>query len=105
MVRPGLTTPCDRWTPIEDLGTAKQFGDQLLELPRSFAHSTSISGGIDFALAQFARTPFDAKRRTIDVSGDGNNNAGRDVRLARDEAVAGGATVNGLVILTDAPFS
>src|SRR5436190_21856945 len=25
------------WTPIENLGTAKQFGDQLLELPRSFA--------------------------------------------------------------------
>ena len=93
------------WTPIEDLGTAKQFGDQLLELPRSFAHSTSISGGIDFALAQFARAPFDAKRRTIDVSGDGNNNSVRDVRLARDEAVAAGVTVNGLVILTDARFS
>src|SRR5215471_3145029 len=93
------------WTLIEDLGTAKQFGDQLLELPRSFAHSTSISGGIDFALAQFTRAPFDAKRRTIDVSGDGNNNSGRDVRLARNEAVAAGVTVNGLVILTDARFS
>jgi hypothetical protein len=39
------------------------------------------------------------------VSGDGNNNSGRDVRLARDEAVAAGVTVNGLVILTDARFS
>jgi hypothetical protein len=93
------------WTLIEDLETAKQFGDQLLEIPRSFADSTSISGGIDFALAQFARAPFDAERRTIDVSGDGNNNNGRDVRLARDEAVAAGVTVNGLVILTDQRFS
>jgi hypothetical protein len=93
------------WIPIKDLGTARQFGDQLLEIPRSFADSTSISGGIDFALAQFARAPFDAKRRTIDVSGDGNNNSGRDVRLVRDEAVAAGVTVNGLVILTDARFS
>jgi hypothetical protein len=84
------------WTPIKDLGAAKQFGDQLLEIPRSFADSTSISGGIDFALAQFARAPFDAKRRTIDVSGDGNNNSGRDVRLARDEAVAAGVTVKRL---------
>jgi hypothetical protein len=36
------------------------------------------------------------------VSGDGDNNNGRDVRFARDEAVAAGITVNGLVILTDA---
>jgi uncharacterized protein DUF1194 len=93
------------WTLIKDSDSAKQFGDQLLEIPRSFANSTSISGGIDFALAQFARAPFDAERRTIDVSGDGNNNNGRDVRLARDEAVAAGVTVNGLVILTDERFS
>jgi Protein of unknown function (DUF1194) len=73
-----------------------------LEVPRAFANSTSISGGIDFALAQFARAPFEAERRTIDVSGDGDNNNGRDVRFARDEAVAAGVTVNGLVILTDA---
>jgi hypothetical protein len=90
------------WAPIEDSATAKQFGDQLLEIPRAFANSTSISSGIDFALAQFARAPFGAERRTIDVSGDGDNNNGRDVRLARDEAVASGVTVNGLVILTDA---
>lgn len=93
------------WTLIEDLATGKQFGDQLLEIPRSFANSTSISGGIDFALAQFGHAPFDADRRTIDVSGDGNNNNGRDVHLARDEAVATGVTVNGLVILTDGRFS
>jgi Protein of unknown function (DUF1194) len=93
------------WTLIKDLDSAKQFGDQLLEIPRSFANSTSISGGIDFALAQFARAPFDTERRTIDVSGDGNNNNGRDVHSARDEAVAAGVTVNGLVILTDEQFS
>jgi len=93
------------WALIKDLAAAKQFGDQLLEIPRSFANSTSISGGIDFALAQFARAPFDTERRTIDVSGDGNNNNGRDVHSARDEAVAAGVTVNGLVILTDEQFS
>jgi hypothetical protein len=93
------------WTLIKDLVSARQFGDQLLELPRSFADSTSISGGLDFALAQFAGAPFDAARRTIDVSGDGNNNSGRDVRSARDEAAGAGVTVNGLVILTDQPLS
>jgi hypothetical protein len=49
------------------------------------------------------RAPFEATRRTIDVSGDGTNNAGRDVKLARDEAVAKGIVINGLVILSDRP--
>jgi hypothetical protein len=35
----------------------------------------------------------------IDVSGDGYNNRGRPVELARDEAVAAGLTINGLPIV------
>ena len=60
--------------------------------------------GIDFAIVQLARAPYQAKRRTIDVSGDGTNNSGRDVWLARDEAVAKGITINGLVILSERPM-
>ncbi len=91
------------WTIIDGPAAARKFGDQLLELPRSFADRTSISGGIEFAVAQLDRAPFEATRRTIDVSGDGTNNAGRDVRLARDETVAKGVVINGLVILSDRP--
>jgi hypothetical protein len=93
------------WTLIDGAKAAQKFGDQLLELPRSFADRTSISAGIDFALAQFARAPFSSRRRTIDVSGDGTNNAGRAVTLARDEALAAGVTINGLVILSEHPLS
>jgi len=89
------------WAVIDGAGSARKFGDQLVELPRSFADRTSISGGIDFAAAQFERSPYEAPRRTIDVSGDGTNNAGREVRLARDEAVAKGIVINGLVILSE----
>ena len=89
------------WSAIDSAASARKFGDQLVELPRSFADRTSISSGIDFALAHFAKAPFEAPRRTIDVSGDGTNNAGREVRLARDEAVAKGIVINGLVILSD----
>jgi len=35
------------------------------------------------------------------VSGDGTNNAGRDVQLDRNQAIAKHITINGLVILTD----
>jgi hypothetical protein len=93
------------WKMIQDLDSAKKFADQLLEAPRSFADRTSISGGIDFAVAQFNNASFESTRKTIDVSGDGTNNAGRDVTLARDEAVAQGITINGLVILSDRPLS
>jgi hypothetical protein len=91
------------WTIIDGPEPARRFGDQLLELPRAFADRTSISGGIEFAAAQLERSPFESARRTIDVSGDGTNNAGRDVKLARDEAVAKGIVINGLVILSDRP--
>jgi Protein of unknown function (DUF1194) len=91
------------WTLIDSPAAARKFGDQLLELPRSFADRTSISGGIEFAAAQLERAPFEGGRRTIDVSGDGTNNAGRDVRLARDETLAKGIVINGLVILSDRP--
>jgi Protein of unknown function (DUF1194) len=91
------------WTMIDGAPAARKFGDQLIELPRSFADRTSISGGIEFAVAQLEHAPFEASRRTIDVSGDGTNNAGRDVKLARDEALAKGVVINGLVILSDRP--
>jgi Protein of unknown function (DUF1194) len=93
------------WTVIRDEATAKDFSAQIIEAPRAFADRTSISGGIDFAMAQLARAPFQSGRRAIDVSGDGTNNSGRDVSDARDEAVAKGVTVNGLVILSEHPMS
>jgi hypothetical protein len=93
------------WTIVKDAASARQFGDQLMEIPRSFADRTSISGGIEFSVAQLEHAPFEATRRTIDVSGDGTNNSGRDVTRARDEAVAKGITINGLVILSDRPLS
>ncbi len=93
------------WTKIGDDAGAKEFGDRLLEAPRSFADRTSISGAVEFAMDRFSHAPFKATRRVIDVSGDGTNNAGRDVSSARDEAVAQGITINGLVILSENPMS
>jgi hypothetical protein len=90
------------WTVISDDETARQFGDHIMEAPRAFArNSTSISAGIDFAMTQLDRTPYEADRRVIDISGDGDNNSGRDVTEARDETIAKGVTINGLAILTE----
>ena len=92
------------WTIVSDAASARKIGDQMLELPRSFADRTSISAGLEFSFAQLERSPYKAARRTIDVSGDGTNNSGRDVMLARDDALAKGVTINGLVILSDSPL-
>ena len=92
------------WTVISNDETARQFGDRIMEVPRAFARSsTSISAGIDFGMTQLDRAPYKAHRLVIDVSGDGDNNAGRDPAAARDVAIAKGITINGLVILTEPP--
>jgi hypothetical protein len=92
------------WTVIGNDETARQLGDHILEAPRAFARNgTSISGGIDFAMTQLDQAPYEGRRHVIDVSGDGDNNSGRDVTAARDEAIAKGVTINGLVILTETP--
>jgi hypothetical protein len=93
------------WTTIGDAESARGFGDRLLEAPRSFADRTSISGAIEFAMGQLARAPYEPARRTIDISGDGTNNAGGDVTVARDKAIAQGVTINGLVILSETPLA
>jgi hypothetical protein len=89
------------WSIIDGADAARHFGDQVVEAPRSFADRTAIGGGIEFASAQLDKSPYEAPRHVIDVSGDGTNNAGRDVQRVRDEAVAKGIVINGLVILSD----
>jgi hypothetical protein len=93
------------WALVADAASAAAFAARVKEAPRSFADRTSISGGIDFAVSLIERAPFASERRTIDVSGDGTNNSGRDVIAARDDAVAKGITINGLVILSERPLA
>lgn len=88
------------WSIIDGTAAARRFGDRLVEAPRSFSGSTSISSAMDFSVAQFERAPFETERRVVDVSGDGTNVSGRPVGDARDDAVAKGVIINALVILT-----
>jgi hypothetical protein len=91
------------WTLIEDAAGAHGFADALAETPLMTAHWTSLSGAIDYAAPLFESNGFEGLRRVIDISGDGYNNRGRPVELARDAAVAAGITINGLPIVNDRP--
>ena len=87
------------WTLIDGEDTARAFADLVDKAPIMPASRTSISGGLRFAAAQFARSGFEGIRRVIDVSGDGPNNQGEPVEPVRDRIVAQGITINGLPIL------
>jgi uncharacterized protein DUF1194 len=93
------------WTTINDAASARDFADRLLAAPRSFWGRTAISAGIDHAARMLAEAPVEATRRTIDVCGDGTNNAGRAITEARDQALSAGITINGLAIINDHPAS
>jgi uncharacterized protein DUF1194 len=92
------------WSRIGDEESAGTFAAAIEHAPRQlFGGGTSISGAIDYGRTLFPKSGFRASRRVIDISGDGSNNRGRSVTLARDEAIAEGIGINGLPILALEP--
>ena len=91
------------WRILKDAADAKKFGDELESLPYKAGSTTSISGGIDFAVKLFKSPEFEPTRKVIDVSGDGYSDYGRPVTAARDAAVAAGITINGLAVMNERP--
>ncbi|MXQ10207.1 DUF1194 domain-containing protein [Microvirga makkahensis] len=87
------------WTIIDGPEKAIAFADRLAGKPIRQAGMTSISGIIDFSRDLFKELGGMSARRVIDISGDGPNNDGRKVVLARDEALADGIVINGLPIM------
>jgi hypothetical protein len=100
----GEQTVIVEWATVASEADALAISARIREAPRTFMGRTSISAAIDYSIALLARSPFLAQRRVIDVSGDGTNNSGRPVTVARDAAVAQGVTINGLVILSEVPL-
>jgi hypothetical protein len=92
------------WAVIAGERDAQAVAGRIRAAPRSFWGRTSISAAIEYGMSLLARSPFQADRRIIDISGDGTNNSGIDVSVARDVAIAKDVTINGLVILSEEPL-
>jgi hypothetical protein len=92
------------WTVVAGEKDAQALAARIRGAPRSFYGRTSISAAIEFSMALLARSPFQAERKVIDISGDGINNSGPDVTATRDAAIAKNVTINGLVILSPEPL-
>jgi hypothetical protein len=69
------------------------------------ARSNCGRAAIDFSVDRLNQAPFASADRIIDISGDGDNNAGRSVANARDDAVHLAITINGLVIINNVPIA
>ncbi len=87
------------WTLLDTPDSIDAFADRIAQIPIRRASRTSVSGAIDFGMAQLESNRFQGLRRVMDISGDGPNNNGRPVLPARNEAIAKGVTINGLPIL------
>jgi len=87
------------WRVIDGPETADAVAAEILKTPIRRASRTSISGAINFGMALIDENPHRGIRRVLDISGDGPNNNGSPVTLARDAAIEKGVIINGLPIM------
>jgi len=87
------------WTLIDGKDSAVAFAGQLGAAPLDRVRATSISGALLYSARMLENSGYQAIKRTIDVSGDGPNNNGLPVLVAREDVLRRGITINGLPIL------
>jgi len=92
------------WTQVDDAASAKGFAAAMHATQRSSAGVTAIGPALLAAAASFDHLPERARRRVIDISGDGMANFGSPPAAARDRIATAGITINGLAILTNEPW-
>jgi Protein of unknown function (DUF1194) len=91
------------WTLLDSEASIAAFASRLAAAPISIARRTSISGAIRYAIPLFGRSPYEAERKVLDISGDGSNNDGAPVTDMRHEALKERIVINGLPIMNDRP--
>jgi len=91
------------WTLLDSEAAIEAFASRLAAAPISIARRTSISGAIRYAIPLFGRSPYEAERKVLDISGDGSNNDGALVTDMRHEALKERIVINGLPIMNDRP--
>lgn len=91
------------WRVIEGPETADSVASEIMAAPIRRAARTSISGALLFGMKLFDESGHRGIRRVIDVSGDGANNSGQLVQVAREEVLSKGITINGLPVMLKRP--
>jgi hypothetical protein len=90
------------WRIVEGPESADAVAAEIMKAPLRRASRTSISGAINFSMQLLAENPYKGLRRVVDISGDGPNNNGEPVLIARNSALKQGIIINGLPIMVKA---
>ena len=93
------------WTIIANKADAERVATMLSAHPANSARRTSVSAALGFGADLFAESQYRGMKRVIDISGDGPNNQGEPVEIARDAVVEQGITINGLPLMTTGGFA
>lgn len=96
----GLQEVIVDWRIVETRADLEGFADALSVRFDPTLRRTSISEALIFGAAMIESNAFEGLRRVIDVSGDGPNNLGRPVLLARNAVLSKSITINGLPLMT-----
>jgi hypothetical protein len=101
---PRQATTAIKWTIVNDEASSLAFADQIDATPRLvWGGSTALAYAIEYSIRELQTNGIEARRRVIDVSGDGKANDGGLPIHQRDRALALGITINGLAILNEEP--
>jgi hypothetical protein len=100
---PGRERVIVPWRLIDSEESAQAMTQSLSSASLSSWSGTSITTALTFSSFLFQNNGYEGLRRVIDISGDGPNNAGGLVTIARDQVIAEGITINGLPILAGTP--
>jgi hypothetical protein len=87
------------WRIIDGPESADAVAAEIMKAPLRRASRTSISGAINFGMQVLSENPYKGLRRVLDISGDGPNNNGEPVQIARDAALEKGIIINGLPVM------
>lgn len=91
------------WRVVDGPESAGSVANEIMAAPIRRAARTSISGALLYGMKLFDVSGHRGIRRVIDISGDGANNSGQIVTIARDEVVSKGITINGLPVMLKRP--
>ncbi|MEM6422246.1 MAG: DUF1194 domain-containing protein [Pseudomonadota bacterium] len=87
------------WTMLDSSGAIDAYAARLKAHERIYSDfPTAVGKAVEFGARLFDSAP-PCQRRTMDLSGDGENNDGVDPDVFRAQGLLDGITINGLVIL------
>ncbi|MEO3413550.1 DUF1194 domain-containing protein [Roseovarius sp. CAU 1744] len=90
------------WTVLSDRADVARFADEVAAMPRKLpGGGTMIHSGLEFSARLLDAAPGAARRKVIDIAGNGRTDDERRLRETRGKLLSQGIVINGLAIEED----